>query len=315
MTAARGAPLAVDRVRFVEPFRTALYAPHYLALGLGLFAREGLQVDFRTATTQNGVTRALLTGEADIGLSGPMRALAAADRGEGRLLCVAEVTSRAGFFLLGRSADEFGWRDLVGRRVFVFGEAPTPRLCLEYVLERHGVSPSAVELVADLPTDRAVQGFLAGRGDYLLQGQPIAEQLIRRGQAHLAAALGPALGPLAFSAYLVTPRLLAGEGLVVDAALRALYRAQRWIHAHPAEETAAEVAWAFPGFERETLEGAIRRYLATRTWAPDPVLRRQGFDALQEVLLLRGFVRKRHPYDALVDTARAEAAVRAVEAG
>ncbi|MBI3454614.1 MAG: hypothetical protein HY002_02340 [Candidatus Rokubacteria bacterium] len=70
---------------------------------------------------------------------------------------MGEVNSRVGFFLLGRvPGHDFTWRDLVGRRVLVFAEAPTPRLCLEYLLERHGVNLGAVDLVADLPTERAV---------------------------------------------------------------------------------------------------------------------------------------------------------------
>lgn len=303
----------MEHVRFGIPFQNPFYTPHLLAIALGCFRDEGLDVE-QVSVDPGALTRALLGSEVDVGLSGPMRALGAADRGEGRLLCVAEVNSRVGFFLLGRaSGREFDWRDLVGRRVFVFAEAPTPRLCLEYLLERHGVGPSQVELLSDLPTERAVPAFLDGAADYLLQGQPVTERLLAGGQAQLAVALGPALGPLAFSAYLVTPRLLGERPGVLDAALRALYRAQRWLHAHPAEEIAAEVAWAFPELEGSLLVAAIRRYLATRTWAADPVLRRRGFDALQEVLLLRGFVRRSHPYEALVDRERAEAAVRAVD--
>jgi NitT/TauT family transport system substrate-binding protein len=242
-----------------------------------------------------------------------MRALGAADRGEGRLVCVAAVASRAGFFLLGRPpARDFTWRDLVGCRVAVFREAPTPQLCLEYVLERHGVSPGAVDLVADLGSDLAVERFLGGRFDYLLEGQPVAEGLLADGRAYLAASLGPALGPLAFSAYLVAPRALAERAPLVDAVLRALCRAQRWLHAHSPAEIAAEIAWAFPALERTLLVAAIRRFLASGTWAADPVLRRPAFDALQEVLLLRGFLRRTHPYDELVDTEHAVAALEAV---
>lgn len=101
----------------------------------------------------------------------------------------------------------------------------------------------------------------------------------------------------------------------MDAALRALYRAQLCLHAHPAAEVAEHVAWAFPDLERLVLVAAIQRYLATRTWAADPVLRRPAFHALQEVLLLRGFVRRSHAYEELVNTERAEAAVRALGAG
>jgi NitT/TauT family transport system substrate-binding protein len=207
---------------------------------------------------------------------------------------------------------DFAWRDLVGRRVLVFAEAPTPRLCLEYLLERHGVRVGSVDLVADMPAAQAVERFLAGRADYLLQGQPVAERLLASGQAHVAVALGSALGPMAFSAYLVTPRLLSERPHVIDAVLRALYGAQRWLRQHPAEEIAPRVAPAFPGEDRTVLTAAIRRYLAGKTWAPDPILRRPGFDALQEVLLLRGFVKRSHPYDAVVDAGRAEAAVKAV---
>jgi NitT/TauT family transport system substrate-binding protein len=305
----------VEHVRFVLPFSTVFYTPHYLALARGLFADEGVEAEQTVAAVTNGVSRALLDGGADVGLSGPIRVLAALDRGEGALRCVAEVNSRAGFFLLGRTpAHDFGWRDLAGRRVLVFAEAPTPRLCLEYVLERHGVRPAAVDIVAEVPTPMAVERFVAGRADYLLQGQLVTERLVAGGQAHVVAQLGPALGPVAFSAYLVTPRFMAERTPSLDGVLRALYRAQRWLHAHPAEEIAEQVAPAFPGEERPLLTGAIRRYLAGKTWPADPILRRPGFDALQEVLLLRGFIRKSHPYEAAVDTSRAEAAVRAVGA-
>jgi len=303
----------MEHVRFALPFQTVFYTPHYLAVALGYFAEEGIDLEPLLPPPPNGVARALLAGHADVGLSGPIRALGALDRGEGQLVCVAEVNSRVGFFLLGRSAaHDFAWRDLVGRRVLVFAEAPTPRLCLEYLLERHGVRVGSVDLVADMPAAQAVERFLAGRADYLLQGQPVAERLLASGQAHVAVALGSALGPMAFSAYLVTPRLMSERPHVLDAVLRALYRAQRWLHRHEPDEIASRVAPAFPGEERMVLAAAVRRYLAGRTWAADPILRRPGFDALQEVLLLRGFVKRSHPFDAVVDTSRAEAAVKAV---
>src|SRR5262249_20288368 len=183
-----------------------------------------------------------------------------------------EITRGAGFFLLGPpSAPDFSWRDLARRRVLVFAEAPTPRLCLEYLLERHGVPLSAVELVPDLPAEHAVSHFLSGRADYLLQGQPITERLLASGQAQLAAALGPALGHLAFSAYLVPPRVLTERADTLEAVLRALYRAQLWLHRQPAEAIVERVAPALPDDPPALLQSAIRRYLAGKTWAPDPV--------------------------------------------
>src|SRR5262249_4978831 len=167
----------MEHVRFALPFQTVFYTPHYLAVALGCFAEEGIEPEQLVPPPPNGVARALLAGHADVGLSGPIRALGALDRGEGQLVCVAEVNSRVGFFLLGRSAaHDFAWRDLVGRRVLVFAEAPTPRLCLEYLLERHGIRLASVDLVDDVPAAQAVERFRAGRADYPPQGQPLAQR-------------------------------------------------------------------------------------------------------------------------------------------
>jgi NitT/TauT family transport system substrate-binding protein len=229
-------------------------------------------------------------------------------------VCLAEVASRAAFFLLGhKAAPDFAWRDLSGRRVLAFAEAATPRLCLEYLLERHGLRAGAVEVVPDVPTAIAVERFLAGRADYLLHGQPLAERLLAGGRAHLAAALGPALGPLAFSAYLATPRVVAERTPALDGVLRALAGALSWLHGHTPEESAEQVAPVFAGEERPVLVAALRRLRAGRTWPADPILRRPGFDTLVEILLLRGFIKRSHAYDAVVDAGRAEAAARAVD--
>jgi NitT/TauT family transport system substrate-binding protein len=301
----------LEHVRFALPFHALHYTPHYLAQALGLFAREGVEIE--QATPAQGVARALLTGDADVGLSGPIRALGALDRGEGQLVCLAEVASRAAFFLLGRTpAPEFTWRDLGGRQVLAFAEAATPRLCLEYLLDRHGVRAGAVEVVPDVPTAAAVERFLAGRAEHLLQGQPLTERLVAGGRAYIAAGLGPALGPLAFSAYLTTPRVIAERAPALDGVLRALARALRWLHGHSPDEIAEQVAPTFPDEEPRVLVSGVRRLLGGRTWPPDPILRRPGFDTLQEILLLRGFIKRSYPYDTVVDASRAEAAARAV---
>jgi NitT/TauT family transport system substrate-binding protein len=209
---------------------------------------------------------------------------------------------------------DVAWRDLVGRRVLAFGDGPTPRLCLEYLLERHGVNPATVEMVTDLPGSPLVERFLDDQFDFLLGAQPVTEDLVLRGRAYIAAALGPALGPFAVSAYLATPRLVAERADSVRGWVRALYRAQRWLHGHPAEEVAEHLGWAFPAVPSRVLVGAVRRYGQARTWATDPVLRRPDFDTLQEILLLRGFVRRSQRYEDLVNVEHAVAAKAAVDA-
>ena len=157
---------------------------------------------------------------------------------------------------------------------------------------------------------RFIDPFRAGQARYLLQGQPTADILLESREACLVAALGPALGPVAFSAYPATSRALVERRESIECAVRVLARAQRRLHGHPAAEAAQAVQWAFPELTPRLLTGAIHRYLATRTWPSDPVVHRAELDALQEILL-HGAIRRTHAFETIVDPTWAEAAVRA----
>jgi hypothetical protein len=63
------------------------------------------------------------------------------------------------------------------------------------------------------------------------------------------------------------------------------------------------VAPAFPETGREILEGAVARYHRQSTWSRDPLLRREGYDYLEEILLAGGLITRRARYEDLVDTA------------
>jgi NitT/TauT family transport system substrate-binding protein len=240
-----------------------------------------------------------------------MRSLDLADR-EGRLLVhFAEVNSRNGFFLLSRvPLPRFRWSELAGKTVISFAGAPTPWLCMLSVLRRHGVDPAQVTFVRDLHGPDAVNAFRTGRGDFLEQGQPATEELLAEGAAHLVASMGEATGPVPFSSYMTTPERLRSQPDVILRFTRAIQAAQRWIAKSDAAAVAQAVAPTFPEIPGEIRARAIDRYLRQGTWATDPILRRSGFESLQEILLAGGFIRRRHRYADLVNTDFAERVVR-----
>ena len=62
-------------VRVSEVTRSVFYAPQYAALALGFFEDEGLHIDLVTAEGADRVMTAIISGAADIGLSGPEAAI------------------------------------------------------------------------------------------------------------------------------------------------------------------------------------------------------------------------------------------------
>jgi len=297
------------------PFYTPFYAPLAAGAGLGHFREEGLDVKWQPAAAfGKSAVEALLDGSIEITLSGLMRSFDVADR-EGRLLPhFAEVCSRSGFFLLGRKPmPGFRWSDLAGKTVIGFAEAPTPWQCMLTVLRRHGVDPATVRIERNRPGPEALAVFRSGHGDFFEQTQPIVEQLLASGDAHLVASMGEATGPVPFTSYMTTPEFLRREPEIVLRFTRAVYRTQRWLAREPPKAIADVVAPDFRDIDCAVLERAVARFARQGTWARDPVLRRPGFDYLQKILQTGGFIKKSHRYEDLVDTAIAERAVREVE--
>ncbi len=293
-----------QRMTVLMPFHTPFYAPLAAGVALGHFADQGLDVTAMAAERFGKSTmQALGDGDVEISLGGLMRSFDQVDRGERIIVHFAEVCSRNGFFLLGREPrPEFRFADLEGKTVISFAEAPTPWQCMLTVLRRNGVDPAAVRIERTLPAPQAVAAFRAGHGDFLEQTQPTVEQLVGASAAHLVASMGVATGPVPFTSYMTTPEFLEREPDVVLRFTRAVHRTQRWFAENEPGTIANAIHPTFPDVPAPMLERIVARFKAQDTWSRDPLLRRPGYDYLQQILLDGGFIRRGHPYEDLVDT-------------
>ncbi len=197
-------------------------------------------------------------------------------------------------------------------RSISFAEAPTPWQCMLTVLGRSGIDPTQVRIERELPVPEAVAAFRAGHGDFLEQTQPIVEQLIAEGAAHLVVSMGEATGPVPFTSYMTTPEFLVAEPDIMLRFTRAVYRTQRWLAAHTPRTITEVIAPAFPEIDPALLERIVARFVQQDTWARDPLLGRSGYGYLQEILLNGGFIKRRHRYEDLVDTHYARQAMDAL---
>ena len=302
--------MANEPLRILTAFHLPFYAPVYLAQRLGLFAEEGLAVTIATPEP-GGTVDALASGDAEIALSGVMRAHVRADQPDPqRFLAIAEVNSRDGFFLLSRApVGEFHWDDLAGKRLILFAEAPTPWMCLQDVLRRSGVDKERITLIPGLPVPQAINTLLAGEGDYLQAAQPMAEELVEDGRTYLAAAMAPAVGPVPFSSLIVTAEFRDRRPDLCARAVTALARAQRWMAAEDPARIAEVIAPDFPAIRPGILRKVVTRYHAAGTWPAHPLQDRDAFERFARMLVEGGLVRRAVPFEAVADNTFAEAAI------
>jgi NitT/TauT family transport system substrate-binding protein len=170
------------------------------------------------------------------------------------------------------------------------------------VLRREGVDPAAVNIERHRPLAQKVTAWRAGHGDFLETGQPIVEQLLMEGAAHLVVSMGDATGPVPFSSYMTTPERLRTDPDLILRFTRAVYATQRWMAKADPMEIGRVIAPSFAEIPEEIRQRAVTRFARQGTWPGDPLIRRERYEYLQRILLDGGFIQNRHRYEDLIDT-------------
>ena len=292
-------------LRLIEVIRTLFYTPIYVSVAGGFLEKEGLDVDFKTCPPEFGhPMSALNQGAADIAQSGIMRSIIASDWGAETVpMHFAEINSRDGFFVISRTnQDSFQWESLKGAELIPVGFSPMPWASFQYALRRHNIEPSEVDLVTGLDLDQAMAAFREGKAEYIHVPQPAAEQLLEDGSGHLAIALGPENGHLAYSSFAATNHYLATLSETVHRFTVGYANGLDWLSAHNATEVGEAVAGFFPQVSLELVIKSVARLKAQDNWPTDPTLAQPQFENLHDILLAAGLAKERQSYSKMVRT-------------
>ena len=302
-------------LRLMETWRSIFYTPIYVSVAGGFLEREGLDITFSTCPPRfPHPLSALHHDAADIVQSGIMRSIIASDWGAETVpQHFAKINSRDGFFILGRQPqDSFDWESLRGARVIPVGFSPMPWASFQYALRRHGLEPTDLELLTGLSLSDAVAAFRGGSAEYVHVAEPVVQQLVADGAGHLLTALGPENGHLAYSSFAATHRFLAERGDTAARFTVGFARALHWLSSAEPDEIAGAVSEFFPETSQEVLAASIARYKGQEQWPVNPVLGQPEYENLHDILLAAGMCRERQPYEKVVRTDIAEAAVVAL---
>ena len=114
-----GSTREITKVVLNEVAHSIFYAPMYAAIENGYFKEESIDLELVTGFGADKTMTAVLSGEADIGFMGPETTVYACNEGATDLVVnFAQLTQRAGNFLVARAADDaFSWDKLKGKDV------------------------------------------------------------------------------------------------------------------------------------------------------------------------------------------------------
>ena len=299
-------------LRLIETFRSVFYTPIYVSVAGGFLEKEGLDVDFKTCPPEFAhPLSALNRGGADIAQSGIMRSIISSDWGAVTVpMHFAKINSRDGFFVLSRIKQEpFLWESLKGAKLIPVGFSPMPWASLQFALRRHGVEPDELDLVTGLSFDDGISAFREGHAEYIHVPQPAAELLLDDGMGHVAVALGPENGHLAYSSFAATNQFLDSQPETVQRFTIGFANALEWLAANNAQEVGQAIASFFPEVSLELVVKSVARLKAQDNWPTDPVLAQPEYENLHDILVAAGLAKERQPYSKVVRTDIVETAL------
>jgi NitT/TauT family transport system substrate-binding protein len=289
----------VTEIRIMFSRYSAFYSPLIATKAAGFLADEGLDATFSVASPTE-VPRARLTdGSVHLIQSAVSASFAPLERGEtSEIVHFAQINQRDGFLIAARAPDPaFRWEKLAGARVLV-DHGGQPLAMLKFALHRQGVDYARLIAVDAGTAEQMIRAFRGGEAEYVhLQG-PAPQQLEKDGLGHVVAAVGEAIGPVAFSSLCSTRSWLAGD--MARPFMRTYRKAQAWVLDTPAGEIARVEGPYFEGIDLDVLERTIAFYQGLGNWARTPEVPRDAYDVTLDVFAHSGLISNRHPYDAVV---------------
>ena len=294
----------LQTINVSEVTRSVFYAPQYVAISNGYFEEKGLEIELSTGQGADAVMTSVLANQVEIGFAGPEASIYVYNEGkEDYTEVFAQLTKKDGSLLVSRTNEEnFSWENLKGKTVIPGRKGGVPYMTLEYVLKKNGINPET-DLVLDdsIKFDLMAGAFTAGNADYVTLFEPTASLTEQEGKGYVVASVGEEAGEIPYTAYFAKKSYIEVNEDIIQKFTDAIYEGQTWVKEHTAEEIATVIQDFFPDTEIEMLTEAIQTYKDIDAWNETPVLEKDSFNRLQEVMTLAGELENPAPYEKVVN--------------
>lgn len=289
-------------INLAEVSHTIFYAPQYAAIQNGYFEEEGMEINLILTPGADKVAAALLSKDADIGLSGSEATIYVYNGGEQDYLkTFAQLTQKDGSFLVSRTPIEnFTLEDLRGKTVIGGRRGGMPEMTFEYVLRQNGMDPKT-DLTIDTSVEFAAMGgaFIGGDDDFVTLFEPNALEVEQQGYGYVVASIGELGGVVPYTSYSARISFIEENPDLIAGFNRAVQKGLDYVHSHSDEEVAKTILSFFPDTSLNDLTEVVGRYREINAWPTTTSFTEESFNHLQDIMIDAGELEEKVPYSEL----------------
>lgn len=311
-------PKAITKIKLDEVTRSIFYAPMYAAINEGFFKEEGIEIELSTGQGADKTMQQLLSGNVDIGFSGPEQVIYIYNQNrEDYPVVFAQLTQRDGSFLVGRTKDDnFTWEHVKGKTIVGGRPGGVPEMALEYVLRNHGIQPNKdLNLITNIAFNATAGAFKGGTGDYVALFEPTGSMLEKENAGALVASIGKSAGVLPYTCFYSTKSYIEKNPDLIERFTRAIYKGQLWVAKTKDEEVAKSIISFFPGTDEDLVIKVIKNYRDIDAFAANPIIKEEDMARLMDIIqsYKADLIPKRPPFKDIVNNKFSEKIVNEIK--
>lgn len=281
----------LTKVTVAEVTHSVFYAPQYIAIKNEYFKEEGLDIELILTPGADNVMAAVLSKDADIGLSGAEATIYVYNAGEKDYIkTFAQLTQKDGSFIVSREKiKNFTLNDLKGKYIIGGRIGGMPEMTLEWALKENNINPKK-----DLTIDTSIafasmsSAFIGGTGDFVALFEPTATQIENQGYGYKVASLGSLGGVVPYTAYNARSSYIENNKDVIRKFTRAIEKGLKFVHENDSETIANQILEFFPDTSLNDLTKAIEAYKQNESWPNNTTFTEESWNHLQEIIVEAG---------------------------
>lgn len=293
-----------QKITVSEVTHSVFYAPQYVAINLGYFEEEGIEIELINGGGADNVMTAVLSNQVNIGFAGPEAAIYVYNEGaEDYAEVFAQLTKRDGSMLVAKEKiNNFTWDMLKGKHILPGRTGGVPYMTFEYVLKNNGINPKTdLNMDTSISFNAMTSAFVAGTGDFVTVFEPTASSLELNNQGYIVAAVGAYTDEIPYTSYFAKKSYIEKNPELIKHFVNAISKGLDYVNSHTAKEIADIIVSSFPDADVEIIEKAIQNYKTIDVWKDTPAMTKDSFELLQKVMIEAGELENAAPFEKIIN--------------
>ena len=290
------------KITVSEVTHSVFYTPWYVALENGYFKSSGLDIEVILTPGADKVASSVLSGDAQIGFSGPEATVYVYNNSTEKLISFASLTKRDGQFIVGpcKLKDKFKMTNLINKTVLAGRSGGMPLLMFKYALKESNIDEKLVNIDTSVDFSSLSGAFIGKQGEFVNLFEPTANKIEKEKYGCVLSSLGKISGVVPYTTFYAKEKFISENADIIKKFKQSLNKGIRFVKENDEITIANSIKNQFNDLEFDDLVTVIKRYKDADSWYNSTYINIDDYNRLLDIMMYGKVIDKKVDINLLV---------------